>query len=492
MGDLGVVKSRGFRGEKNRGCKGKNRDITNITYIMNNIKTYINSNKDRFLEELFELIRIPSVSAKEENKDDMLRAAEFLKDSLLKAGADRAEVYVTSGHPVLYGEKIISDRLPTILVYGHYDVQPAEPLELWNTSPFEPVIKDGKIWGRGADDDKGQLFMHVKAFEFMNNTGNLSCNVKFMVEGEEEVGSVNLEKFCNDHKDMLAADVILISDTTMIALDTPSVTSGLRGLSYIQVEVTGPNRDLHSGLFGGAVVNPCNVLCDMIASLKDSKGRITIPGFYDDVKECTPEERSDMARRPFDRDKFMQSIGVSGLLGEEGFSDLERIGIRPTLDINGIWGGYTGEGAKTILPSKAGAKISMRLVPYQNAEKTADMFIMHFKTLAPEGVTVKAEYLHGGQSYVSPLDTPEYSAASESVEGTLNKKPIPVRSGGSIPIVSTFEKVLGIKSILLGFGLESDAIHSPNENYPVENFLKGIEAIVHYHKIYKRLKQKQV
>lgn len=458
---------------------------------MDTITTYIHNNKDRFLEELFDLIRIPSVSAKEENKDDMVRAAEFLKNSLLKAGAGKAEIYPTNGHPVLYGEKIISDNLPTILVYGHYDVQPAEPLELWNTSPFEPVIKDGKIWGRGADDDKGQLLMHVKAFELMNNTGNLHCNIKFMVEGEEEVGSVNLEKFCSDHKNMLAADVILISDTTMIALDTPSVTSGLRGLSYVQVEVTGPNRDLHSGLYGGAVVNPCNVLCEMIASLKDINGRITIPRFYDDVKECSDEERKEMGGRPFDRNKFMQSVGVNQLRGEEGFSDLERIGIRPTLDINGIWGGYTGEGAKTILPSKAGAKISMRLVPDQNAEKIAGLFIKHFTSLAPEGVTVKAEYLHGGESYVSPLDTPEYSAASKSVEDTLNKKPIPVRSGGSIPIVATFEKVLGIKSILLGFGLDSDAIHSPNENFPVDNFLKGIETIVHYHRNYNQLKQKQ-
>ena len=457
---------------------------------MNKIQSYITSNKDRFLAELFDFIRIPSVSAKEENKPDMLRAAEFLKDSLLRAGAGRAEIYSTAGHPVLYGERIISDSLPTILVYGHYDVQPAEPFELWNTSPFDPVIKDGKIWGRGADDDKGQLFMHVKAFELMNSTGNLHCNIKFMVEGEEEVGSVNLEKFCIDHRDMLAADVILISDTTMIALETPSVTSGLRGLSYVQVEVTGPNRDLHSGLYGGTVINPCNVLCEMIASLKDSNGRITIPGFYDDVKECSEEERAEMSRRPFDRNKFMQAIEVSDLGGESGYSDLERIGIRPTLDINGIWGGYTGEGAKTILPSKASAKISMRLVPFQNAEKIADLFIRHFMSLAPEGVTVKAEYLHGGESYVSPLDTPEYSAASMSVEAVLARKPIPVRSGGSIPIVSTFEKVLGIKSILLGFGLESDAIHSPNENFPVENFLKGIEAVVLYHLNYNQLKQK--
>ena len=456
---------------------------------MDAITNYIETNKDRFLTELFDLIRIPSVSAKEENKADMIKAAEFLKDSLLKAGADKAEIYSTEGHPILYGEKIISADAPTVLVFGHYDVQPAEPLELWNTPPFEPVIKDGKIWARGADDDKGQLFMHVKAFEYMCKTGDMSCNVKFMIEGEEEVGSVNLEKFCTENKAMLTADVILISDTTMISLETPSITSGLRGLSYVQVEVSGPNRDLHSGLYGGAVVNPCNVLCEMIASLKDNKGKITIPGFYDDVKECSSDEREAMAQRPFSRDKFMQSVGVSSLNGEDGYSDLERIGIRPTLDINGIWGGYTGEGAKTILPAKAYAKISMRLVPYQKAEIIAELFIKHFTSIAPAGVTVSAEFLHGGEAYVSPLNTHEYLAASQSVEQTLNKKPIPVRSGGSIPIVSTFEKVLGIKSILLGFGLESDAIHSPNENYPLDNFLKGIETVINYYKNYVFLKK---
>jgi acetylornithine deacetylase/succinyl-diaminopimelate desuccinylase-like protein len=457
---------------------------------METIKTYIAENKERFLAELFELIRIPSVSAREENKNDMFRAANFLKDSLLKAGADRAEVYHTAGHPVLYAEKIISPVLPTILVYGHYDVQPAEPFELWKTEPFEPVIKDGKIWGRGADDDKGQLFMHVKAFELMNKTGTLSCNVKFMIEGEEEIGSVNLEKFCVDNKKMLAADVILISDTTMVSLEIPSITSGLRGLSYMQVEVIGPDRDLHSGHYGGAVVNPCNVLCEMIASLKDKNNRITIPGFYDDVRECSAEERMEMGKRPFSRDSFMKLIGVNELTGEAGYSDTERIGIRPALDVNGIWGGYTGEGAKTILPSKASAKISMRLVPYQNAEKIAQLFEKYFISIAPAGVTVKAEYLHGGAAYISPLDTPEYKAASMAVEETFNKKPIPVRSGGSIPIVATFEKVLGIKSILLGFGIDSDAIHSPNENYPVLNFLMGIETIPLYYKYYKELKNK--
>jgi acetylornithine deacetylase/succinyl-diaminopimelate desuccinylase-like protein len=456
--------------------------------FMETIKNYIDSNKDRFLDELFKLLRIPSVSAKEENKQDMLRAVNFLKDALLTAGADKAEICSTEGHPVLYGEKIIAAGLPTILVYGHYDVQPAEPLELWNTQPFEPVIKDGKIWGRGADDDKGQLYMHIKAFELMVNTHTLPCNVKFMIEGEEEVGSVSLEKFCIENKKMLAADVILISDTTMVSLELPSITSGLRGLSYMQVEVTGPDHDLHSGLYGGAVINPCNVLCEMIASLKDKNSRVTIPGFYDDVTECSHEERMEMGKRPFNREEFMKSVGVDALGGENDFTDLERIGIRPTLDINGIWGGYTGEGAKTILPSKASAKISMRLVPNQNAEKIAELFEKHFVSMTPAGVRVKTEYLHGGEAYISPLNTPEYIAAEMAVEETLDKKPIPVRSGGSIPIVATFEKVLGIKSILLGFGLNSDVIHSPNENYPVVNFLKGIETIPAYFRYYTDLK----
>lgn len=456
---------------------------------MSTITNYIEENKERFLEELFDLIRIPSVSSKEEHKDDMYRAAGYIRDTLLKAGAAGAEVFTTDGHPVVYGEKIISAELPTILVYGHYDVQPAEPLELWESNPFEPVVRDEKIWGRGADDDKGQLFMHFKAFEYMTKTNSLKCNVKFMIEGEEEIGSPSLEKFCREKKEMLSADVILISDTTMISKDNPSITSGLRGLSYMQVEVTGPDRDLHSGLYGGAVVNPCNVLCDMISSLKDEKGRITIPGFYDDVKEISMDERRDMARRPFDRDAFMKSVGVTALNGEEGYSDLERIGIRPTLDINGIWGGFTGEGTKTILPSKAYAKISMRLVPDQDAEKIAELFRNHFLSIAPAGVAVKAEYLHGGQAYVSPVDTPEYQAAAMALEATFGKKPIPVRSGGSIPIVATFERVLGIKSILLGFGLDTDAIHSPNENFPLFNFFRGIETIPLYFKDYADLKR---
>ena len=456
---------------------------------MSTVKNYIEKHRERFLEELFELIRIPSVSSKEENRDDMHRAALHIKESLIKAGAEKAEVCPTDGHPVVYAEKIISPDVPTILVYGHYDVQPAEPLELWDSEPFDPVIRDGKIWGRGADDDKGQLFMHLKAFEFMNESGTLPCNVKFMIEGEEEIGSSNLEKFCLENRNKLSADVILISDTTMISPENPSITSGLRGLSYMQVEVTGPGRDLHSGLYGGAVVNPCNVLCEMIASLKDKNNHITIPGFYDKVRECTIEEREEMARRPFNRDDFKRSVGVKELAGEAGYSDTERIGIRPTLDVNGIWGGFTGEGTKTILPSKAYAKISMRLVPDQDAEETAKLFEKHFLSIAPEGVEVKAEYLHGGQAYVSPLDTPEYQAAALAVEETFSKKPIPVRSGGSIPIVSTFEKVLGIKSILMGFGLESDAIHSPNENFPLFNFFKGIETIPLYYKYYSDLKK---
>lgn len=452
---------------------------------MEHIKKYIEENKQRFLDELFDLIRIPSVSAKAENKQDMVKAAEYLKRSILEAGADKAEIYSTDGHPILYGEKMIDPQKPTVLVYGHYDVQPAEPLELWSQDdPFEPVIRDGKIWARGADDDKGQLFMHVKAFEMMNRTQTLECNVKFMIEGEEEVGSEHLEQFCREHKEMLKADVILISDTTMIAPDTPSITTGLRGLSYMQVEVTGPNRDLHSGLYGGAVANPVNVLTKMIASLTDENLQVTIPGFYDDVIVVSEEERKEMGKRPYNEQEYKESIAVNALVGEKGYTTHERLGIRPSCDVNGIWGGYTGEGAKTILPSKAYAKISMRLVPDQDAVKIAKLFTGHFTKIAPEGVTVKAEYLHGGQAYVSPLDTVEYEAASKAMETSFGKKPIPVRSGGSIPIVSAFERVLGIKSILLGFGLDSDAIHSPNENYPLFNFYKGIETIPLFYKYY--------
>jgi acetylornithine deacetylase/succinyl-diaminopimelate desuccinylase-like protein len=452
------------------------------------IKNYIDANRERFIEELFGLIRIPSVSASESSKPDMIRAAEYIRDMLITNGADRAEVYATAGNPIVYGEKTIDPALPTILVYGHYDVMPAEPLDKWVSPPFEPVIRDGKIFARGADDDKGQLFMHLKAFEMMMATGTLPCNAKFMIEGEEEAGSVNIAGFCSEYKDMLRSDVILVSDTTMISSDTPSVTSGLRGLSYIQIEVEGPDRDLHSGIYGGAVVNPCNVLCDIISGLKDKDGRITIPGFYDAVSVPSDAERAKMAERPFDPESYKKSVGVEALAGEKGFTTLESVGIRPTLDVNGIWGGYTGEGAKTILPSKASAKISMRLVPYQKAETIADMAINHIRSVAPAGVKIKAEYLHGGEAYVSPLDTPEYLAAERAYEEIFGKKPIPVRSGGSIPIISTFEKILGVKSILMGFGLEADAIHSPNESYPLENLFAGMRAIPLYYRYYTEMK----
>jgi len=457
---------------------------------MEQIKNFIEANRERFLEELFGLIRIPSVSASEANKPDMVRAAEYIKEMLISGGADRAEVYSTAGHPIVYGERIIDRNLPTVLVYGHYDVQPAEPLDKWISPPFEPQIRDGRIYARGADDDKGQLFMHLKAFEMMNATKTLPCNLKFMIEGEEEVGSINIAGFCSDHRVMLKSDVILVSDTTMISAATPSITSGLRGLSYIQVEVTGPDRDLHSGLYGGAVLNPCNVLCEMIASLKDRDGHITIPGFYDTVKVPSAEERKKMAERPFDPEAYKKSINVTALASEKGFTPLESVGIRPTLDINGIWGGYTGEGAKTILPGTATAKISMRLVPDQEAENIAELAITHLKDIAPEGVTVRAEYLHGGEAYVSPLDIPEYLAAEKAYEAVFGKKPIPVRSGGSIPIISTFEKILGVKSILMGFGLESDAIHSPNENFPLENLFSGMTAIPLYFRYYSEMKSK--
>ena len=444
---------------------------------MKYIKNYIEKNKDRFLEELFRFLRIPSVSSLQDHKPDMIRAAGFLSSLLLENGADKAEVMETSGHPVVYAEKIIDPALPAVLVYGHYDVQPVDPVDQWKSPPFEPEIRDGKIYARGADDNKGQLFMHLKAFELMMKTGTLPCNIKFMIEGEEEVGSPNLGKFCRDHREMLACDVILVSDTSMVASDVPSITVGLRGLSYLQVEVTGPNRDLHSGLYGGAVTNPAIALCRMIASLLDENNRITIPGFYDDVVETDVEERGELARRPFNPDEFKRSIGIDQETGEKGYTTLERIGMRPSLDINGIWGGYTGEGAKTILPARACAKISMRLVPNQRSKKIDKLFEDYFMSIAPDGVRVKVESLHGGEGYISPLDIPAYRAASRALEVTFGKKPIPVRSGGSIPVISVFEKELGVKSILLGFGLDTDAIHSPNENYPLQHFYKGIETI---------------
>ena len=451
---------------------------------MDAIKKYVEENKDRFLDELFDLIRIPSISSKSEAKDDMHLTAEHIKKSLLSAGADHAEVKETSGWPVVYGYKMVNEALPTVLVYGHYDVQPVEPLELWDSPPFEPEVRDGKIFARGADDDKGQLFMHVKAFELMNATGTLSCNVKFMIEGEEEIGSPSLKQFCKENKELLAADIILISDTTMIAQNIPSITVGLRGLSYLEVEVTGPNRDLHSGLYGGAVGNPANLLASMIASLTDENNHITIPGFYDDVQEVTDAERKEMAKAPFSLKDYKNALDIDQEVGESGFSTNERTGIRPSLDVNGIWSGYTGEGAKTVLPSKAYAKISMRLVPNQDSEKIDELFIKHMKNIAPEGTKVEAKSLHGGQGYVTPIDFPAYRAASRAIEESFGKTPIPVRSGGSIPIVSDFEEVLGIKSILLGFGLDSDAIHSPNENYPLFNFYKGIETIPLFYKYF--------
>ncbi|MBP7104083.1 MAG: dipeptidase [Fermentimonas sp.] len=451
---------------------------------MNEINNYVKANEDRFLDELFELIRIPSISSLPEHKEDMYRAAEKWKEILLAAGADKAEVMETNGNPVTYGEKIIDPDAPTVMVYAHMDVMPVDPLEKWKTDPFEPVVKDGKIWARGADDDKGQSFMHAKAFEYLVKSGKLECNVKFLIEGEEEIGSPNLPDFCEKHKEMLKADIILVSDTSMIAPDVPSITTGLRGLAYWQVEVTGPNIDLHSGLFGGAVANPINVLSKMIAQTMDDDGRILIPGFYDDVVEVSAEERAKMAKAPFSLDDYKKSLDLKEVFGEKGYSTNERTGIRPTFDVCGIWGGYTGEGAKTVLPSKAYAKISTRLVPNQDHNKIAKMFVEYFESIAPEYVTVKAEYLHGGPSYVCPIDLPAYKAAEKAFKDVYGKDPVPVRSGGSIPIIATFEEVLGIKSVLMGFGLGSDAIHSPNENFPLEQFYNGIRTIPLFYKYF--------
>lgn len=451
---------------------------------MKDLKNYIEQNKDRFLEELFSLIRIPSISSKTENKADMVRCAERWKELILAAGADKAEVMPTDGNPVVYGEKMINPKAPTVLVYGHYDVMPVDPEELWHTKPFEPVIKDGKIWARGADDDKGQSFMHAKAFEYLVKTGQLTCNVKFMLEGEEEIGSTSLYGFCEKHKELLKSDIILVSDTSMIATDTPSITVGLRGLTYLEVEVKGPNADLHSGIFGGAVANPINILCQMIASLTDERNRITIPGFYDDVLVVSDEERALMAQAPFNLEDYKKSLDIEEVHGEEGYTTIERTGIRPTLDVCGILGGYTGEGSKTVLPSEAHAKVSMRLVPNQNSQKIAELFQKHFEAMAPKCVKVKVTPCHGGEAYVSPIDMPAYKAAEKAYETTFGKRPIPTRSGGSIPIIAGFEKILGVKSILMGFGLGSDAIHSPNENYKLEHFFKGIETIPYFYKFY--------
>ncbi len=451
---------------------------------MEHINNYIEENKDRFLEELFGLISIPSISSIKSHKPDMYKAAEYLKELLLKSGADKADVFETNGNPVTYAEKIINPALPTVLVYSHMDVMPVDPIELWESDPFQPEIRDGKIFARGADDDKGQGMMHIKAFELMVKTNTLPCNVKFMIEGEEEIGSPNLGKWCAENKAMLEADVILVSDTSMIARDTPSITTGLRGLAYWQVEVTGPNKDLHSGLFGGAVANPINVLSKMITQMVDEKGKVTVPGFYDDVLEVSAKERELLGRAPFNEDAYKKAIDVEELGGEEGFTPGERTGIRPSFDVCGIWGGYTGEGAKTVLPSKAYAKISSRLVPNQNHEKIAVLFKNHFESIAPKSVKVEVTSLHGGQGYVCPIDIPAYQAAEKAYNDTYGKRPVPVRSGGSIPIISTFEEVLGIKTVLMGFGLESDAIHSPNENYPLEQFFNGIKTIPLFYKYF--------
>ncbi len=448
------------------------------------INKYIEENKARFLEELFGLIRIPSISSVESHKPDMYKAAEYWKELLLKSGADKAEVYENQGNPVTFGEKIIDPTLPTVLVYGHMDVMPVDPVEEWHTPPFEPIIRDERIWARGADDDKGQSMMHAKAFELMVKTNTLPCNVKFMIEGEEEIGSPNLGKWCEENKEMLKADVILVSDTSLIAPNVPSITTGLRGLAYWQVEVTGPSRDLHSGQFGGAVANPINTLCTMIAQMVDENGKITIPGFYDDVMAVSPEERALLAKAPFNEEAYKKGLNVKELAGEEEYSTNERTGIRPSFDVCGIWGGYTGKGAKTVLPSKASAKISSRLVPNQDHLKIEKLFAEYFKSIAPKSVKIEVTWLHGGQGYVCPIDIPAYKAAEKAYTDIYGIPPVPIRSGGSIPIISTFEQVLGIKTVLMGFGLDTDAIHSPNENYPLEQFFKGIKTIPLFYKYF--------
>ncbi|MBX3253006.1 MAG: dipeptidase [Chitinophagaceae bacterium] len=458
---------------------------------MQSWKEYQSANKDRFLNELLELLRIPSVSARSENKKDMIACAEAVQKKLLEAGAGKAEIYPTDGHPVVYGEKITDSSKPTVLVYGHYDVQPADPLELWNSGPFDPVIKDGKIFARGSCDDKGQFYMHVKALETLVATNTLVTNIKFIIEGEEEIGSPNLAKFVTSHKELLKADVILISDTAMISMDTPSIDIGVRGLSYIEVEVTGPNRDLHSGVYGGAVANPITMLAKMIASCHDENNHITIPGFYDDVVESTAAERKLMAEAPFDEEEYKKDLGVPALWGEKGYTTNERTGIRPTLELNGIWGGYTGEGAKTVLPAKAYAKISARLVPDQSSAVITEKLLSYFRSIAPAGVTVKAEEHHGGEPYMTPIDSVAYKAAAKAIETTFGKPPIPVRGGGSIPICALFEKELGIKIVFMGFGLDSDNLHSPNEKFDILNFYKGIETIPYFHRYFAEMSGKK-
>lgn len=459
---------------------------------MKGLNEYIEKNKQRFLDELFELIRIPSISSIAEHSPDMYKAAEWWKNQLLAAGADKAEVYKTEGHPITYGEKIIDPKLPTVLVYGHMDVMPVDPIELWKSPPFEPEVRDGKIYARGADDDKGQSFMHAKAFEFMVKTNQLPCNVKFMIEGEEEIGSPALTKWCIEYKDMLKSDIILVSDTSMISQEIPSITVGLRGLAYWQIKVTGPNRDLHSGIFGGAVANPINILAKLIADVHDENNRITVPGFYDDVLEASEYERELLNKAPFNLDEYKKALDIKEIHGEKGYTTIERTGIRPTFDICGIWGGYTGEGSKTVLPSVAYAKLSSRLVPNQDPDKISKLLKDYFEKNAPKYVKVEVECMHGGFPYVCPISINAYKAAEKACEKTFGKRPVPVRSGGSIPIIAHFEKALGTKSLLLGFGLESDNIHSPNENYPLFNFYKGIETIPYFFKYFAEMSKQIV
>ncbi|MEO1416326.1 MAG: dipeptidase [Bacteroidota bacterium] len=451
---------------------------------MEQIRTYIEQHKDRFVDELVDFLKIPSISADSAYAEDVNKAADWLIQKFHDLGLDTVKKYPTPGHPIVYAEKIVDPSLPTILTYGHYDVQPPDPLDLWTSPPFEPVIKDGKIYARGACDDKGQMYMHIKGLETLNEKGPLPCNVKYLIEGEEEVGSDNLEGFVREHKDMLEADIILVSDTSMIANDVPSITVGLRGLSYMEVEVVGPNRDLHSGVYGGSIDNPINILCEMIASLKDEEGRITVEGFYEKVEELTAAQRDDLGKRPFDETAYKASLDVDDLRGEQGYSPIERATIRPTLDVNGIWGGYTGEGAKTVLPSKANAKISMRLVPNQESDEISELFKQHFEKLAPSTVKVKVTAHHGGEPAVVSTETAGYQAASKAMEATFGKKPIPTREGGSIPIVALFQEILKLDTVLMGFGLNSDAIHSPNEHYGVFNYLKGIETIPLFHEYF--------
>ncbi|PST81977.1 dipeptidase [Pedobacter yulinensis] len=454
---------------------------------MQAIKKYIEDNKQRFLDELFELLRFQSVSADPKYKAEVLKTADYVAQKLREAGADQVEICETAGYPIVYGEKIIDPALPTVLIYGHYDVQPPDPLELWHTPPFEPTVRDGKIYARGACDDKGQFYMHVKAFELMMQTGTLACNVKFMIEGEEEVGSANLGIFVRANQERLKADVVLISDTSMISMEHPSIETGLRGLAYLEVEVTGPNRDLHSGVYGGAVANPITMLCKMIASLHDEENHITIPEFYDKVAELSQDERDALNAAPYDEEEYKKDLDIAEVWGEQGYSTLERTGTRPTLEVNGIWGGYIGEGAKTVLPSKAYAKISMRLVPHQSSEEITAIFTRHFESIAPAGVTVQVRPHHGGEPVVTPTDSIAYRAAEKAIETAFGKQAIPTRGGGSIPIVALFEEVLGIKTVLLGFGLDSDALHSPNEKYDIFNYYKGIETLPLFHRYYAEL-----